>query len=217
MKKAIFFLIVSFVAISGAIQAQKFGLEIGSVNPKEFTSDGADYFYGGRIGVTYEYQLKNHFSLLSGALYNLVYSHNVQHYTSTDSVMYSTFNHSLDIPLRINYTLPLNKDLKLFAFAGPNLNIGLARPQKTTAILSSTVIDQIQELGLTVPTTGTEDMYKNALISRINFQMGAGGGIQWKQYMLKGGYDFGINSINKVDSNRLLHQSGWYVSLVYQF
>jgi hypothetical protein len=47
--------------------------------------------------------------------------------------------------------------------------------------------------------------------------MGTGGGVQWKNYQLKGGYDFGINSINKIDSSKLLHQSGWYVSLVYQF
>ncbi len=61
------------------------------------------------------------------------------------------------------------------------------------------------------------DLYKKAMISRINFQMGAGGGVQWKNYQLKGGYDFGINSINKVDTSKLLRQSGWYVSLVYQF
>jgi len=56
-----------------------------------------------------------------------------------------------------------------------------------------------------------------AKISRLNFQLGAGAGIQWKNYQLKGGYDFGINSINKVDSNRILRHSGWYVSLVYEF
>ena len=61
------------------------------------------------------------------------------------------------------------------------------------------------------------DLYKMAKISRLNFQLGAGAGIQWKNYQLKGGYDFGINSINKVDSNRILRHSGWYVSLVYEF
>ena len=74
----------------------------------------------------------------------------------------------------------------------------------------------IDEFG-NVPTNGSEDLYKNAMISRINFQMGAGGGVQWKNYQLKGGYDFGINSINKVDTSKLFRQGGWYVSLVYQF
>lgn len=218
MKKISFFLIIAFVLTGSFVNAQKIGLEIGSVNPKQSGSAfSTNYFNGGRLGVTAEFGLKKNFSLLTGALYSVVYSSKTQYYTSDDSVKYSTFNHSVDIPLRINYTLPLFKDFKIFAFAGPNLNIGLAQPRKTTAVLSNTTLAVFTELGQTPPKNGTEDLYKNALINRINFQMGAGGGVQWKNYQLKGGYDFGINSINKIDSGKLLHQGGWYVSLVYQF
>jgi hypothetical protein len=47
--------------------------------------------------------------------------------------------------------------------------------------------------------------------------MSVGGGMQFKNYKLKGGYEFGINSINKIDSSKLLRQNSWFVSLVYQF
>ena len=218
MKKVSLLIIAVIMLFNSVVIAQKYRIEFGSVNPTQSgTSFSPNYFYGGRLGATAEFNLKNNFSLLTGALYSLVYSSKVSHYTSTDSVMYSTFNHSVDIPLRLTYNLPLSKDLKIFGFAGPNLNIGLFQPRTTTAILSSSVINSINELNGTVPTTGTDDLYKMGLINRINFQMGAGAGIQWKNYQLKGGYDFGINSINKVDSGKLLHQSGWYVSLVYQF
>jgi len=216
MKLRIKLILLSIISV-GILSAQTYRLELGSVNPKQSGSQlSTNYFNGVRLGGTVEFDLKNNFSLLSGVLYSLVYSNKVQYYSSSDSVNYKTFGHSVDIPLRLTYTLPLFKNVKVFGFVGPNLNIGLAQPRKTTAVLSSSIISVINEFTGNVPVTGTEDMYKAAMISRINFQMGAGGGVQWKNYQLKGGYDFGINSINKIDSSRFT-QSGWYVSLVYQF
>ena len=217
MKSTLKLILVSMVLSIGILSAQTYRLEVGFVSPKQSGAElSTNYFNGGRLGVTAEFGLKHNFSLLTGALYSLVYSNKVQYYSSTDSVTYKTFGHSIDIPLRLTYTLPLSKNLKVFGFAGPNLNVGIAQPRKTTAVLSSSLREVIDEFG-NVPTNGTEDLYKNAMISRINFQMGAGGGVQWKNYQLKGGYDFGINSINKVDTSKLFRQGGWYVSLVYQF
>lgn len=197
------------------VHAQTYRLEAGFVSPKQY-GDGfsTTYFNGIRLGATAEFNLKHNFSLLTGALYSVVYSNKVQNYSASDSVIYKTFGHFLDVPLRLTYTLPIAKNLKVFAFAGPNLNIGLAQPQKIQADLSDawSAYTGIQSVNY-----GDNDLYKNALISRINFQMGVGGGVQWKNYQLKGGYDFGINSINKIDTSKILHQSGWYVSLVYQF
>lgn len=217
MKSTLKLILVSMVLSIGILSAQTYRLEVGFVSPKQSGAElSTNYFNGGRLGVTAEFGLKHNFSLLTGALYSLVYSNKVQYYSSTDSVTYKTFGHSIDIPLRLTYTLPLSKNLKIFGFAGPNINVGIAQPRKTTAVLSSSLREVIDEFG-NVPTNGSEDLYKNAMISRINFQMGAGGGVQWKNYQLKGGYDFGINSINKVDTSKLYRQGGWYVSLVYQF
>ena len=217
MKSTLKLILVSMVLSIGILSAQTYRLEVGFVSPKQSGAEfSTNYFNGGRLGVTAEFGLKHNFSLLTGALYSLVYSNKVQYYSSTDSVTYKTFGHSIDIPLRLTYTLPLSKNLKVFGFAGPNINVGIAQPRKTTAVLSSSLREVIDEFG-NVPTNGTEDLYKNAMISRINFQMGAGGGVQWKNYQLKGGYDFGINSINKVDTSKLFRQGGWYVALVYQF
>ena len=217
MKSTLKLILVSMVLSIGILSAQTYRLEVGFVSPKQSGAEfSTNYFNGGRLGVTAEFGLKHNFSLLTGALYSLVYSNKVQYYSSTDSVTYKTFGHSIDIPLRLTYTLPLSKNLKVFGFAGPNINVGIAQPRKTTAVLSSSLREVIDEFG-NVPTNGTEDLYKSAMISRINFQMGAGGGVQWKNYQLKGGYDFGINSINKVVTSKLFRQGGWYVSLVYQF
>ncbi len=199
------------LSVSTIIAQTTFRIEVGSVNPRRSgESESATNFHGIQLGATADFNLKNNFSLLTGALYSVVYGSKVQNYSSADSVSYSTFGHAIDIPLRLTYSYPVNKNLKVFGFAGPNLNIGLFQPQKITAVMSAEL------KSLTGIETRNYDLYKNAVINRMNFQLGAGGGIQYKNYQLKAGYDFGINSINAVDTGSL-HQSGWYVSFSYKF
>lgn len=196
--------------------AQNYRVEIGNVQARQSGKNSSvNIFNGVRLGATAEFDLKYNFSFLTGALYSVVYDSKVQRFgVSTDSVTYKTWGHYIDVPLRIQYNLKLKKDFKLFAFAGPNINFGLAQPQKIIPALS----DEMEKFtGIEKKEYYENDLYKMAKISRLNFQLGAGAGIQWKNYQLKGGYDFGINSINKVDSNRILRHSGWYVSLVYEF
>lgn len=207
--------------------AQKYSVEAGYVQPKRLGTDfKTTYFNGARLGGNVEFELKHNFSLLTGALYSLVYSKNSQYYSSSDSVVYKTFNHALEIPLQVQYSLPVSKNFKFFAFAGPNIAIGLAQPQKVTAVLTS---DMKDNMDLTIPDNmkpfmrtssssyADNDLYVKSIIQRINLQMSVGGGMQFKNYKLKGGYEFGINSINKIDTSKLLRQNGWFVSLVYQF
>ena len=149
-----------------ATSAPKFRLELGSTNPKQAGKQfSTTYFNGGRIGATVEFDLKYNFSLLTGALYSLVYSNKVQNYTFADSVRYTTYAHSIDIPLQINYNFALNKNLKLIAFAGPNINVGIAQPQKIQVYMN----DALKAFtGITAKEYADNDLYKNALIHRIN-------------------------------------------------
>jgi hypothetical protein len=193
--------------------AQKFGVELGYINPRRIgTAESTTNFSGIRIGGTAAFDLKYNFSLLTGALYQVVYADKIQNYTAGDSVRYKTWGHSIDIPLRIQYTYQIANYLKVFGFAGPNFNIGLWQPQTIQATFNKN-----SNLGvLTGIESGNYDLYKRALIHRMNFQLGAGGGIQFRNYQLKAGYDFGINSINAVDTGSL-RQGGWYISFSYQF
>ena len=216
MKIVFKLLLLSIVLSIGMLSAQKYSVEAGFISPKQNGTGLSDtYFNGIRVGALAEFDLPNNFSFLTGALYSVVYSNKVQKYSvSSDSVTYTTYGHYIDIPLRIQYSLPIGKDFRIFAFAGPNINVGLAMPQRVNAVLTN---DIAELTGIQSVDYGENDLFKEAMISRINFQMGAGGGVQWRNYQLKGGYDFGINSINKIDSSNTLRQSGWYVSLVYQF
>jgi len=212
MKKAFKFqLILSFLVVACIVNAQKYRLEVGYTNPDRFeTNVSSTYFNGIQLGGTAEFDLKNNVSLLTGVLYNFVYSNKIQTYPNRDSVIYSSFGHFLDIPLRVIYSLPINKNLRFFGFAGPNLNIGLFQNQNITSNMS-TSLNLINNI---IP--GKTDFYKNSILNRLNLQIGVGGGVQWKNYQLKSGYDFGINDLNKTTLGNQ-YQKGWYVTFAYEF
>lgn len=208
-----FYFIIALLVVVCTTNAQTiYRLEIGYNNPKRyFGSEGSatnfngmsTYFNGIKLGGTAEFKLKHNFSLLTGVLYNFVYSDNLQGSPSSAYAKYITKGHFLDIPARAIYTLPLSKSLKVFGFAGPNFNIGLAQTMKTTSTVSY------------IP-SGNSDLYKDDILNRVNLQIGLGGGIQWKRYQIKATYDFGLNNINKSGSGNL-HQKGWYFSVAYDF
>lgn len=207
------------IALSfGFANAQTYQVELGSNNYKYAgTGFRTSHYNGIRLGGKVRYDLKNNFSFLTGALYDVAYSSTLQRYISPDSVRFRNFNHMLSIPLHAQYDLNVSKSFKFMAFAGPTVGVGLFNSQKTTAVISEASNGLVSEfMGQTIA-SGTSDLYRNAVINRINLQMSVGGGVQWRNYQLKGGYDFGINSLNKIDSGKQLRQSGWFVSLVYEF
>jgi len=119
--------------------AQTYRVEIGNVQARQSGKNSStNIFNGVRLGATAEFDLKYNFSFLTGALYSAVYDSKVQRFgVTSDSVTYKTGGHYVDVPLRIQYNLKLKKDFKLFAFAGPNINFGLAQPQKIISALST--------------------------------------------------------------------------------
>jgi hypothetical protein len=50
----------------------------------------------------------------------------------------------------------------------------------------------------------------------LNLQIGVGGGVQWKKYQVKAGYDWGLNNLNKTSSGNI-YQKGLYISFAYDF
>lgn len=208
LKSGLLFVLLTAVI---AANAQTYRLEAGYNNPIRFGAQvSPTKFDGIRIGGTAEFELKKNFSLLTGVLYNIVYSNKLQGYPNSDSVVYKTLGHFLDIPVRLTYTYPITKNLKIFAFAGPNFNIGLAQNQEITSTLTA-ALNQFHGIK-----PGKSELYNESIINRLNLQVGLGGGIQWKKYQLKSGYDFGLNKLNRTGAGTV-NQSGWYVSLAYEF
>ena len=199
-------LILLLASVSVFASAQYISLEEGYINQVRTGSQvSKTYMNGIRIGPKIEFTFKNNMSLLSGVLYNIVYADKLQSYPNSASATYITWGHSLDIPVHLGYSLdvPFIKNFRVFGFAGPNLNIGLSANERVFSTLS------------TISNSNT-NLYKDDILKRLNLQVGVGGGMQWRNYQLKSGYDWGVLDLSKTISTTY-YQRGWYLTFGYQF
>ena len=164
-------------------------------------------------GVNVEFPVKWGFGVETGLRYSFAFGNRAQIYAHSDTAFFNYSGHYIDVPLRITYTLPIFWGMKLFAFAGPDFNIGLAQTEDVK--FTATVLDPAPSNPLNYPVIGTYNLYDNDL-RRLNIQLGAGGGLQWKNYRVKSGYDWGINNISQ-NKNRSQKMKGWYITFEYEF
>lgn len=194
------------------VKKTTFRIEAGYIQPYQFGEEyRTTYFHGGKIGATVDFDIKYGMSIQTGLYYLMAYGTNSQSYPHlSEYVDYSTTMYQLDIPVRYSYTIKIWKDLSLFAFAGPTFNIGLAMPEKADAHLSAITEE------MTGIQSGTTNLYCKKVLP-FNFMLGAGGGIQWKNYRLQSGYDFGMHSIYRNTYGYIMKQWNWFASFSYAF
>ena len=98
-----------------------------------------------------------------------------------------------------------------------NLTSDYISPKNVSTLTTelTQLVHEFQHVTIPQDTTHSE-VYNDNVLRRLNLQLGAGGGIQWRKYSLKSGYDFGILDLYK-SKTESLHQSGWFVSFGYEF
>lgn len=179
------------------------------------------YLHGARLGATFTFNLPLHFSMQTGLLYTLLYGKNEQHWRSIDapstqieSIQHRVLAHNLTVPVRVFYTVPLWKQLNLFFYTGPQLQIGLAQNDYMNKNLSPKVEAWLQSIN--VPTEPYNRMADELI--RTNIQYGVGGGLEWDRYRLQAGYDFGLNNLikHKAVEKQHMWEWGWYVTFGYK-
>ena len=192
-------------------------------NHQRMTSDtiSALYLHGARLGAQFEMFLPKHFSLNIGLLYSIQYGISRQHYhtASVDNPQIEVVNnhileHTLTIPIRAQYTIPLWKQLSMHFYTGPQLSVGLAQTDYVKADLSPETAAWLLTQGKHLQ---TYDKYVTKELFRTNIQYGLGGGFTWDKYRLEAGYDFGLNNLIRTSANSKDRMSEWqwHVSFVY--
>lgn len=178
--------------------------------------------HGARLGATFTFKLPANFGLQTGLLYTIVFGQNEQHWRSMDApsvqneyIRHRVLEHNFTVPVRAFYTIPVWRQLNLFVYAGPQLQIGLAENDYMQTHLSEGTKTWLETQGIA---TEPYDRFADELI-RANIQMGLGGGIEWDRYRLQGGYDFGLNNQvkHKTDIDRHMWEWGWHVTFSYRF
>ena len=122
--------------------------------------------------------------------------------------------HALTIPVRVQYNIPLWKQLSMHLYGGPQLMVGLAQTDYVDAQVSPDTREWLLAQGKHLD---TYDKYIAKELFRTNFMLGVGGGFTWDRYRLEAGYDFGLNNLIRtpVYSKDRMAEWQWHVSFVY--
>ncbi len=226
-------LLVLFVTVAANAQMKIFSIPV-SVSFEAGYSDQLRHgkqtsntnIHGIRLASLAEFTLPLDIRLSTGAIYTSTHSYKDQGYPGLSSsgsvalayVYSNSFGHAINVPLHLGYELPLFGKFKIFGFAGPTLGIGLREHRLThTVNMSDDIISLIKENDFLFNyTAGKTELYGDEELKRLNWMASVGGGIRFKNYYVKSGYDFGLNSINAKTDQRVV-QSGWYVMGGYTF
>lgn len=191
------------------------------------------FLHGFRLGCTVDFMLPIHFSIQTGVFYTFTYGTAVQKwgqmsfedFTSPDppltgkvhsgNITHRLQEHQLTIPARVYYIIPLWKELRLFFFTGPQLQIGMALKDDMQADLTTATKQWFDQIGQPYE---PYDRYAEKELYRTTIQYGLGGGLEWDRYRLQGAYDFGLN--NQIRTKRISNQQmwewHWFVSFAYK-
>ena len=98
----------------------------------------------------------------------------------------------VDVPLLLSYDFDLGHDVALGLFAGPMLSYGISYTQKHLDPETHATTESVNRYG-------DKSAYPNLAMRR--FEIGVAGGlfVEYKDFVLFGGYRLGFNDIDKVD------------------
>jgi len=219
MRKIFALLFILLLATTSRAQMELFHLpfslsfETGYANQKRFGTQTSDiYLNAVRTALLGTVELRNRVTIETGAVYYLNFYSQTQQYNYSSSVLRAAHGHKIEVPLHAGYYFTLFGGLKVFGYAGPSIALGLTEKRLVTKINSTTAIDDFVKID-----EGLTDLYKEKELRRVSWQISAGGGLEFKKFLLKSGYDWGMNNINLLDGKGKQHQSGWFVSMGYRF
>lgn len=116
---------------------------------------------------------------------------------------------AFDLPLKIMYSMPLADEFYLQIFAGPNFNYSINKVTDYEAYSDN-------KLNVNLSKKGTNIYQAPSDFNSLDFQMGAGIGVQFMGLFLRGGYDWGILNRTTLD-NAKLRSNDLKVSVGYTF
>ena len=217
MKKSILTLMAVCLAMSAMavdLPKQGFGIQIGWAQPIiRLNSPSTSYpkdslvntvkLNGFKVGVTYDASYVAGFGSSMGL--NYTFGAYTGGWQSTGAYGYPRSRqmvtyHEVEVFVDWQYKFEVAKETYLMLYTGPSIQCGLGlnmRVDKQADFDADVVSDRYSSY--------TTDKHNEAM-KRLNITWGVGAGFQYKQYFLRGGYDFGM--INPYKNSQFVNVAG---------
>lgn len=151
----------------------------------------ADPTNGFKVGLVVEGNIIKGFGVNMGLNYGLTAS-STKWESNPNALLLKTKKerliHTIEIPVDWQYKFEIAKQTYLILYTGPTLQVGLSDRSTTRTRMGNSKADVLrqQRYELDLDQDGRKDY------NRANVLWGVGAGFQYKQYFLRGGYDFGV-------------------------
>ncbi|MBO7069861.1 MAG: PorT family protein [Bacteroidales bacterium] len=117
---------------------------------------------------------------------------------------------ALNAPVMVNYTYALNRDAKVFAYAGPTFQLGLSSKS-----VNNTKADTAIGSG---SSNSTKDYYADGDYNKFNIYLGGGVGAEFAKVLVTIGYDYGLMNLYAGSTeNTNYHRANLHIGVGYAF
>ena len=160
-----------------------------------------------QIGFSWSPEFRYGIGLQTGIFYEL----SVDSYSISETIMGESISsklkldeHTLSIPVRVQYRYEIIPDLSVFIYTGPSFDISLA--YNATAEMSAMGISESEK----------DNLYSDSDNNQFHLMWGAGAGVRWKFLQLNIGGDWGLTPLYKSESSAHLNKP-FHITLSYRF
>lgn len=202
MKKIILTLVLVAAAATSAMAQFSIGAGYLSQNSKyayssSSTNTVSNGFYAGADA---DYNLGMGFSVVPGIYYGYLTS-DASYFGVANS---STKSHYIAVPVNFKYSIAPVEMLKVFAYAGPQFELGVSSKTTASALGVNTSLDNYGDDGK---------------LNRFNLSLGVGLGVDISDIVrIKGGYSWGLlNMLKDADDNASIKTSFWHIGAAFLF
>lgn len=218
-------LLMCATALSAQEGTQNLGLYLGYANPilrqspqptthsavsKDVSTKVSEknLMSGFTLGLVYETTFVKGFGLQMGLNYTLGANSGKWEQATSTSIYpkkkNNFFYHTLEVPVDWQYKFEIAKETYLLLYTGPTISVGFGLQNKL-GMLQKTPQGEKETYSTSKYFDLDEDADGEKDYRRVNIMWGVGAGFQYKNYFLRGGYDFGIMS-----PYRDPYYNGWY-------
>jgi hypothetical protein len=170
------------------------------------SNTGAQGFY---VGADAAYNLGYGVSVVPGIYYGYLGNDSASSVAGLVGAEGSTKSHYIAVPVNFKYGIGLGDLLNVFAYAGPQFELGVSSKTTYTAVVLG------QSASSTVDNYSGDDSHLN----RFNISLGAGIGVDVAEMVrVNFGYHYGLLNMYKgSDSNYKINNSYWSVGAAFLF
>ena len=213
LKKHLFVCLLAFAAICANAQEIKYGVTAG-INFNSLSSNSNDARTGFHAGLKTEIDFNEKLYVNAGLMLTSKpwgdLGITTPAWNKTD--FWNATPYYLEIPVHVGYKLPVAKNVKIFAEAGPYMAIGLFGSGKYTEKQYDEGFKNLIES----KTHDLEDPFKHNYQKRFDWGLGGNIGVElFNHYQLSVGYDWGLKEI--LGKNTSMKNKTFMISASYLF